>query len=146
MAPRITEIELSTAQQLPSSGYLRDSVLERSQLESAICRVAAFLILGLSVMPAFAQDPTDLQNRLRAFDGAQLTCKASLLSDKSAANSFLQSDSGTLSEMCECAAMLAVSRKSNSQISKIISSSDINDAVAFTDEVNRTFVECVRMN
>lgn len=96
--------------------------------------------------PAFAQGTGELQNRLRAFDSAQLTCKASILSSKDAAMSFIQSNSGSLSDICECAAMLAVSSKSNSQIREIISSTEIQHAVEFTEEVNQLFVQCVRIN
>ena len=109
-------------------------------------RIVAFLILGLTFTPVFAQDSGDLENRLRAFNGAQMTCKASILSNKDSAASFLQSNSGTLSDMCECAAMIAVSSKSNLQIREIISSSDISHSAVFADEVNRALVQCIRMN
>lgn len=107
---------------------------------------AVLAAIVLPVSSAFAQQLDTLQMRLMAFENAQLVCKAAILSNRDAAVSFVRSNSGTLSDRCECAAILTVSNKSDTQIREMLSSTDSGPAAAFAEDVRRSFVQCVRMN
>jgi hypothetical protein len=88
---------------------------------------------------ASAQELNDLQLRLKLFENAQSACKATVLSNAEAAVSFVRSGSGSLTENCECAALLAVSKKSNAELRSILFSSDAKHSIEFSTDVKNYF-------
>ena len=107
--------------------------------------LAVVAMAGLS-SSASAQTQNAFEIRLKAFENAQQVCKATVLSNHEAALSFIRSNSGTLTDKCECAAILAVSSKSDSQLREILESEDVTPAVEFAGDVRRQFLQCVRIS
>lgn len=109
------------------------------------CQILTFLALLAAMSPAFPYDEDVLRVRLNSFENAKLVCKATLLANKDAASSFILSNSGTLGDQCECAAILAVSGRTDTQLREILTSSDLAPAADFAADVNRRFLQCVQM-
>lgn len=80
--------------------------------------------------------------RLEAFEKSQRYCKLRLLTDAQFAASFIASNSGSVSDMCECAAMLATSSATDTEISATSTHDGRN---AFTLTINEKMALCIGM-
>lgn len=109
-------------------------------------RVAFLITACFFTSSAFSQELDELQLRLRVFENAQNICKATVLSNNEAALSFIRSGSGSLSDRCECAALLAVSKRSETDLRSMLSSADNGPAIEFAADVRSSFLQCVRIN
>ena len=107
--------------------------------------LAVVAMAGLSSSVS-GQNQNAFEIRLKAFENAQQVCKAIVLSNHEAALSFIRSNSGALTDKCECAAVLAVSNKSDSELREILMSEDVAPAVEFSDDVRRQFLQCMRIS
>lgn len=87
-----------------------------------------------------------MQLRLRMFENAQNICKVTVLSNNEAAQSFIRSGSGSLSDRCECAALLAVSKRTEADLRSMLSSTDDGPFVEFAADVRNLFLQCVRIS
>jgi hypothetical protein len=62
---------------------------------------------------ATAQDSNELQTRLALFQNAQTTCKARVLMDQKLATDFVTARKSSLTQVCECAALITVANVSS---------------------------------
>jgi hypothetical protein len=84
------------------------------------------------VGPVGAQDArsvTIVQNRAAAFQAAQNVCKMLFLSNNDLATSLVKATSASLSEVCECAALLAVASKSDEQLAALVAANSLGSAL-----------------
>ena len=107
--------------------------------------LAVLAIACLFLSPAFAQELDEVQLRLRVFENAQNVCKATVLSSNEAALAFVKTGSGSLTDRCECAALLAVSKKSDAELRTMLSSQDNGPVLEFSADVRNLFLQCVRI-
>lgn len=81
------------------------------------------VLFSVVAAAANAQDTlklqTELQNRLVLFQNTQTLCKARVIADPKLAANFVVATKMSLSEACECAALLTVSSMSAEQVDAI---------------------------
>lgn len=104
------------------------------------------LIVGLLVFSAHsrAQDVASAKNRLTLFQNIQLTCKARVLGNAELANSFVVATEASLSEICECAALLAVANATSKEVSAVFSG-DKGATESVDGESRKHFLRCIEI-
>lgn len=108
-------------------------------MKASIC---GFLV---ALVPAsvLAQEATDPQGRLTVFMNAQSICKAQVLSIPGAAKAFITANSSSLSDACECAALVTIASKSEQQIS-LLRAGNQEMAAQVATEISQNLVKCVQ--
>ena len=103
--------------------------------------------LALIATTLNAQDlpSSELNNKLIAFQNAQNVCKGALLLNFDAASSFVKATRSSLSEICECAALLTVANTSKEDISAL-ANGDNNVSVKMAGEVTQRTLQCIKIS
>lgn len=102
----------------------------------------AVVMAGLS-SGVKAQDD-ELRHRLTLFQNAQNTCKARVLLDSKLAADFVIATKSSLSDVCECAAMLTVANTSNQEL-QAIAGGERRIADHLATEVIKNFGRCLQL-
>lgn len=95
-------------------------------------RLYLLVAVALVTAPAVAQDAHSVaivQNRAAAFQAAQNVCKLLYLSNNDLANSFVNATSASLSDVCECAAMLAVADKTDEELAALVKENSLGSSL-----------------
>lgn len=90
------------------------------------------LLFALFAASASAQDARSVaivQNRAAAFQAAQNVCKMLYLSNNDLANSFVRATSASLSNVCECAALLAVADKTDEELAALVAANNLGSSL-----------------
>ncbi len=106
--------------------------------------VYAVLVFAMVAFPLRAEEFNVMAYRLTVFENTQKACKATVLLNRETANSFVEASNASLSEVCECAALLVVANKTDDQIAAL-AAGDEQVVKLMTNEVRERFVQCLRM-
>lgn len=90
--------------------------------------------------PAKADAPAKVQ----LFERSQQVCKTIVLTSAETASTFVRADAGSLSDVCECAALLAVAPLSQADAEAIVNG-DKAKAAGLVESVRNELGECVKM-
>jgi hypothetical protein len=105
-----------------------------------------FILVSLATAPNAQELPSpELHNRLIAFQNAQNVCKGIFLLNSDAASSFVGATKSSLSEICECAALLTVANTSKDDISAL-ANGDQDVSIKMASEVRERTLQCVKIN
>jgi hypothetical protein len=102
--------------------------------------IVLFLLLPFQSSEGRAAEPL---TKLNLFQKAQDLCKATALMSSELARNIVLSGSGSLSSICECAALLSVSQLSPDE-AEMVSSLKQKQA-EFQESLNANIVKCVRI-
>jgi hypothetical protein len=91
-----------------------------------------FALAAFSVV-ASAEDGREataiVQSRVAAFQAAQNTCKYLFLSNSGLAGNLIKATDASLSDVCECAAMLTVANRTDEQIAALVTAKNMADVL-----------------
>ncbi|KRG42333.1 hypothetical protein ARC78_09370 [Stenotrophomonas pictorum JCM 9942] len=82
----------------------------------------------------------DVEGPLRLFDNGVKACKLMLLTNAPLANSFVRSNSGGVTEVCECTSLLTVSHATRDDLQEVLSGG--GDASRMIDQLKSNFLLC----
>jgi hypothetical protein len=97
------------------------------------------------VLVASAQDASDPTDRLVVFERVQALCKVRVLADSELAKNFVIATERSLSDVCECAAVLVVSSTPDKSIAVVIAGDRVVSAQV-ASEVPERFNQCIAIH
>jgi hypothetical protein len=102
--------------------------------------------VAFATASANAQDAREataaVQNRASVFQGAQSVCKYLYLSNSDLASSLVKATRASLSDVCECAAMLVVAARSDEQLAALIAAKNMGSVLQ--SDIKDRVMECMR--
>lgn len=101
------------------------------------------VLLALSAILPFDAKPAEPLAKLTLFQRAQDLCKATALVSADLAQNIVLSGAGSLSSICECAALLTVSQLSPEDAGLVSTSKE--KQTEFQQSLNANVVRCIRV-